>query len=185
MTKRNVLTAALVLAVVLLGLTTRTWATGTVVDTITGTTKASVRGSTAAPTAFAGALVALAAVIALMSARRIGRTVAATVLVLAGVLAGYGAARVGFDPRSVIDTWVSGSSGHADARVTASAATGWVWPALATGSLLAVLGVVALVEGRRWSGLGQKYDAPSAAKESDWDRLSAGQDPTAADDDEG
>ena len=50
MTKRNVLTSAFVLAVVALGLTTRPWVSGTVVDTITGTTKATVKGSTAAPT---------------------------------------------------------------------------------------------------------------------------------------
>lgn len=70
MTKRNVLTSAFVLAVVALGLTTRPWVSGTVVDTITGTTKATVKGSTAAPTAFAGALVALAAVIALLRDRK-------------------------------------------------------------------------------------------------------------------
>ncbi|WP_431842533.1 Trp biosynthesis-associated membrane protein [Calidifontibacter indicus] len=183
MTKRNVLTSAFVFAVVALGLTTRPWVSGTVVDTITGTTKATVKGSTAAPTAFAGALVALAAVIALLSARRVGRTIAGVALALAGALTAYGAGRSAFSAKSVLENWVDGSGGHADAKVTASAATGWVWPTLACGILLVLLGVIALIEGRRWSGLGEKYDAPTAPKESDWDQLSAGKDPTAADGD--
>lgn len=180
MTKRNVLSTAFVLALVALVLTTRPWVSGTVVETITGTTKASVKGNSAAPASFAGALVALAAVVALMSAKRIGRIVAAVGLVLAGVLIAYGSARSALDPKSVLDSWLSGSSGHADAKVTASAATGWVWPSLGCGIVLALLGAVALVEGRRWSGLGEKYEAPTTPKESDWDQLSAGKDPTAA-----
>lgn len=181
MTKRNVLAAAFVLALLTLGLTTRPWVQGTVVDTITGTTKASVRGSTAAPVALAGALVALASVIALLSSRRVGRIIASIALALAGAMIGYGAARAAFDAEAVLRTWVSNSSGYADARVSHVVATFWAWPTLAAGLLLIALAAIALVEGRRWSGLGEKYDAPTAPKESDWDQLSAGKDPTAAD----
>lgn len=180
MSKRQVLTTAFVVAVVLLALTSRAWVTGTVIDTITGTTQASVKGNKASPPAFAGALVALAAVIALLSSKRVGRIIASVALMLAGVMAAYGALRSLLDPSGVVRTWVSTSGGHADARVTDAAATSWSWPALAAGVLLAVLGVLALAGGRRWSGLGEKYDAPTAPKESDWDQLSAGKDPTAA-----
>lgn len=179
--KRPLTTSAGLSALALLGLTTRPWVGGTVVDTITGTTKEAVKGSTAAPISLAGALVALAAVVALLTARRVGRTVASIALVLAGLMAGFGAARAAFAPTDVLRAHLTGLAGHADARVAHADSTFWAWPALVLSGLLVAGGVLALIYGRRWSGLSDKYEAPAVAKVSDWDQLSAGNDPTAAD----
>lgn len=179
--RRTQLTLALLGALALLALTTRPWIEATVVDTITGTTRNSVRGSTVAPLAFAGSLVALAAVIALMTSRRIGRVIASIALLTAGLLASYAVGAVALDPAQAARSHLAGQAGHADARVREAAATFWVWPTLGVAVLVALLGLSTLLLGRRWHGLGTKYDAPAATKESDWDQLSAGRDPTAAD----
>ncbi|GAB3589406.1 Trp biosynthesis-associated membrane protein [Calidifontibacter terrae] len=177
--KRSVLSAAAILTIALLLLTTRSWATGTVSDTITGTLHASARGSSAAPTAVAGALVAGAAIIALLASRRVGRIVAALGLTLGGALAAYGAVHVALDPSTVLREKIAGESGHAAASVAGASASFWVWLAAFCAIALAALGVMALVVGARWSGLGRRYDAPTRAVTSDWDQLTAGTDPTA------
>ncbi len=180
LSKRSLLTTAAVLTIVLLLLTTRTWATGTVSDTITGALHTSVKGSTAAPTAVAGGLVSAAAIVALLASRRVGRVVAALAMVLGGALSTYGALRVALDPAGVLRAKVAGEDGHAAAAVSGAGASFWVWPAAFCSLALIGMGVLALVAGRRWSGLGRRYDAPTTAVVSDWDQLSAGTDPTAA-----
>lgn len=180
--KRALLTTAAVVTIVLLVLTTRPWAEGTVSDTITGALHSTVHGSAAAPTAVAGGLVAAASVVALLASRRIGRVVAALAMVLGGALAAYGSLRVALDPAGVLREKVAAESGHAAASVTGATASLSVWPAAACSVVLVLLGVLALVVGGRWAGLSRRYDAPAEASVSDWDRLSAGTDPTAADD---
>ena len=69
--------------------------------------------------------------------------------------------------------------------------TPWVWIAALAGVGMTVAGVAALAGAGRWSGLSSRYDAPSGgdaarpeqaarrSKESAWEQLSRGEDPTA------
>jgi uncharacterized membrane protein (TIGR02234 family) len=63
-------------------------------------------------------------------------------------------------------------------------ANGW-WLLVALGGLITlVMGMLTVVRGAQWSGLGAKYDAPAAAARpkdpamSAWDALDRGEDPT-------
>ena len=64
-------------------------------------------------------------------------------------------------------------------------ATVWPWLAVAGGVLAVACGVVTALYGARWSGMGRKYDAPTAdspVAEDDasrWAALDRGEDPTA------
>jgi hypothetical protein len=64
-------------------------------------------------------------------------------------------------------------------------APGWAWLALLGGAVLALAGLLTVVRGRGWPGLGRDYDAPSkrsagpVTDKSVWDALDRGDDPTA------
>ena len=67
----------------------------------------------------------------------------------------------------------------------------WVWVAALAGVGMTVAGAAALAGAGRWSGLSSRYDAPSGdaaaapeqaarrSRESAWEQLSRGEDPTA------
>jgi hypothetical protein len=66
-----------------------------------------------------------------------------------------------------------------------AAANGW-WVVAAVGAVIALAGALfTVVRGAQWSGLGAKYDAPTAAPRpkdpamAAWDALDRGEDPTA------
>jgi uncharacterized membrane protein (TIGR02234 family) len=143
-----------------------------------------VAGSELAPGLRALGLVGLAGVPALAASRGRGRTVVGLLLLLAGaaVVTGVLGLRVGdgFDER-VLSTDSVREAGGAEGE--AFDRTSWPYVTAFGGLLLALAGLQAAVKGRRWSGLGRRYDAPTAAPppagERDlWEALDRGEDPT-------
>jgi uncharacterized membrane protein (TIGR02234 family) len=149
-----------------------------------------VTGGTAAPLAPAAALVLLAAGATLLAVRGWGRPAVGLLMVLAGAAAVWASAR---------------TLGDADVFTAQLDALGvpphdWtrdlspVWPVLATvgGALGAAAGLLAVVRGRRWPGMGRRHErsgAPSAGRRSAsapgepraasaWAALDRGEDPT-------
>ena len=70
------------------------------------------------------------------------------------------------------------AAGRTGSLETSSAVTAWPWVAM-LGFALAATALVGLATARRVDrGLPSRYDAPGRAPQSDWDQLSAGEDPT-------
>ena len=153
----------------------RTWMT---VDTDPSTLlrhTSHLTGGTMAAGARALGLLGLAGVAALPATRSWGRTVVGGLLAIAGL--GAGAVVFGFirDPGDA-------AAGHVPEAVhtVTHAPTAAPYVALLGAGLLLAAGVLTLVRGRTWSGLGSSYDAPTAPREtSAWDALDEGVDPTA------
>ncbi len=143
-------------------------------------------------------VLALAGVPALLAARRWGRAALGAVLLAGGVLAAVLVARVLAD----LDGRVYASEAWTQAGGPAPTVPGFsLVPAptavhrtalplltLAGGVLLLLAGLLTLVRGRSWAGLGARYEAPAArpvveapTDKGTWDALDRGEDPTAAD----
>jgi hypothetical protein len=163
----GVTVALLLLAALLLLLAgDRTWAATVVRHPLGGVfllapVRVSGRSLTGVPTA--AGVVALAAVAAVAATRGVGRLLLGAVLVAAGALAAVLAARHGLAPPRGL---------HSNG-----------WPAVAAvgGVAEAVAGALTLRWGRRWPGMGRRYDAPAAAPARPvglWDALERGEDPT-------
>jgi len=162
-----------------------------------------VRGGKAQPLLTAMGLVGLAGAVALLATRRIGRLVVGLLLAAAGVLVAVRAS-----------TDLQGMSAHraetlltdggpvvgvpAGARATVDLQLTWVGVALTGAVLLIGAGAVVLARGRRWPGMGGRYErsrpatiqdaghapepAQKAVAEADrtlWEALDRGEDPTA------
>ncbi|AKU16750.1 Trp biosynthesis-associated membrane protein [Luteipulveratus mongoliensis] len=181
--KRTVLIEVLVAAVVLLACSARTWVEGTVSDVVLQDSTVSVSGSKAAAGVVAGALVGAAAAVATATGGRIVRWVGAIAALLAGLLAVVLTLRVILDPSDVVGRQAATTTGRTGSVEADGSVTVWVWIALVGALLLLAAGASATVGMRRWAGLSSRYDAPTADKparqESDWERLSKGEDPTA------
>ncbi|MGL5867188.1 MAG: Trp biosynthesis-associated membrane protein [Dermatophilaceae bacterium] len=164
------------------------WATGAVDDAVLGATGVSATGSEVAPGLSGVALAVAAAVVAVITAGRVGRVVALVgyALCLAGATSLI--VRVLVDPGGALGPLAATRVGRTGTvATTEAAATGWPWLALAA----VVVGAVGLLAGvlgaRSWGAPTSRYDIPRSADaagprgeriSSDWDRLSAGQDPT-------
>jgi uncharacterized membrane protein (TIGR02234 family) len=160
----------------------RQWAQSTVHNVAGGEPAAlTVTGHVVAPAlpALGFALVALAA--AILASKRVMRRVVGVVIVFVA------AATIGVSFSARDD--VSGALEHrevgAQGLAVHASANGW-WVVAAIGGLLAVVaGVLTVVRGEQWSGLGAKYDAPNTARPTKdpailaWDALDRGEDPTA------
>jgi uncharacterized membrane protein (TIGR02234 family) len=173
----------------------RPWASVPVTD-VPGRSLVSADGQAVAPGAPAIGLVALAGAFVLVISGRWLRRLVAILMILAGL----GAAALGVP---VLDSpWqavapalaiATGSTGGHRLAATASA-----WPAISGlgGVLIAVGGLLALVRGGRWPVPTGRYERAAATpglvppqvvrapsrddRLDDWDRLSRGEDPTAA-----
>jgi hypothetical protein len=104
--------------------------------------------------------------LAVLATRRAGRVLTGIVIVLAGL---YLAIQAGLFPSSF------GAQG--------SISSWWI-PTLVAALLLLLSGGLTIVRGGVWPTLSQRYErgAKPAEKESAWDALDAGRDPTLADD---
>jgi uncharacterized membrane protein (TIGR02234 family) len=152
---------------------------------ISGVRVVSVPGAEVVAGVRALGLVGLAGVPALVATRRVGRLVVGALLVLTG--AGVVVAALGADV------------GAAAAREAASISTGppamaairqTVWSSVtaAGGVLLVLAGLLTVLRGTSWPGLGQRYEAPAAAPAAApspglaerglWEALDRGEDPT-------
>ncbi|PSK86555.1 putative membrane protein (TIGR02234 family) [Murinocardiopsis flavida] len=178
--------ATLAGAAALLAATNQTWATGAVEDP--GPLEPAPVALTAAavsPTAAALGWASLAALAAMFATKGIPRR---AVGLLLAVFGGAAAADVWRGTRPGALAEAAAAQATADGRLTmAAGVSGWVWAALAGGLLLAAAGVLTLLRGGSWPGMGSRYDRPgtrSAARSDDpvdlWRALDSGADPTLA-----
>jgi len=166
----------------------RTWASVDVpAGPLTDAPTVALPGSELAPGVRALGLVGLAGVVALAATRRTGRVVVGGLLVLTG--AGVVASVVVPDLTAAsLDSGRVAAAG-ADPASAPVAATAWPWLTALGGAVLAAAGLLTVLRGRSWPGLGQRYDAPaphraqpdaaSAPSERGlWEALDRGEDPT-------
>ncbi|MFL6238445.1 MAG: Trp biosynthesis-associated membrane protein [Actinomycetes bacterium] len=184
----------LVGAVMVLLSVSRTWAHAVVA--VSGSPQApqtaDLAGRSVAPLVAALGMVALAAVIALLATRGWWRVVVGAVLAVVGALIiGSTALTSATDVRhgSALRDKVS-TAVLRDARSSVELRP-WRHVAAAGGLLVVAAGLLAAARGRSWSGMGRRFDAPTAAPSPApvaaeapsqvdlWDQLERGQDPTA------
>ena len=197
-TRRAVVLAALVLAVLLLALGGLPWVRGEAA-TVIGVRPVSVTGAGATPALTAAALVVGAAALTVAIGRRVAVAVGGVVLVGAAAL--VAAAVAGFlqDPTAPALAEAAQVSG-APQLSGAAHVTPWPWVALVVAAALALLGVLTLVRGRSWQSGGRRFERttaprdrgperrPDAARDArtqamdDWDALGRGEDPSGPDD---
>lgn len=181
---------AVVGAAILLVSASRIWASGTVDDAVLGTSTVSGQGSDVAPGLVALSLAAVAAAIVTTTSGRITRVVTVAVEGLCAVVLAALALRVLLDPSAVLGQVAASSTGRTGSIPTTAAPTVWPWIALLGAVLLGTASATAAVGMRHWRGLSQRYEAPGQDGQgqragsrgervpSEWDRLSAGDDPT-------
>jgi hypothetical protein len=185
--KKRAALVVLVPAALLLGLTTRTWASGESRDVLSQAFTG-VTGGAAAPGVVGLTAVCVVALLGLMTGGRVIRAVAAVVIVLASLGALAMTLLVALRP---VDT-VAEAVARELARTTAPAATGsstvWVWAAVLVAALLAVGAVLTALSSRSWAGLSGRYErgdkpesGPRGEVRTTWDELSEGRDPTLRD----
>lgn len=170
---------------------TQTWL---VVDLAPGspTTTVSVDGVVAAPALAALALAGLALAAALAIAGLLFRIILGVLNIVLGGCIALSAVLVLTGPVATSEAAVTNATGIAGSKsiaelVSATSLTPWPFIALATGILLALVGVGILVTARRWPSSSRKYSAvrlesadPNAMPDSvdSWDDLTRGDDPT-------
>ncbi|WP_406831054.1 Trp biosynthesis-associated membrane protein [Pedococcus sp. KACC 23699] len=187
--KLTVILLALIGAAVLLTSGGRIWATGTVNDPVLGASRISGTGTELATGVVALALVAAAAALASATSGPLVRRVTLVVLALTGLGVGFVATRVGLDPEQALGAVAARSLGRTGSIETHATATAWPWIAVVASALVLLAAVAGWFGASSWRGLGARYEAPGATAgargqrvASDWDRLDAGDDPTARDD---
>jgi uncharacterized membrane protein (TIGR02234 family) len=174
--RRGLLVAVLLCAAgagLLLLSSSRTWVTVHLAGAgqLPGTTSA-LSGATVSPGARALAVLGLAGAAALPATRGWGRRLVGALLVLAGGVAGSVVAGVLRDPGVA-------AAAHVTDPVRVELTAG-PYAALLGAVLLLVAGVLAVVRGGSWGGLGARYDAPTSPRApSLWEALDDGHDPTA------
>ena len=140
----------------------RVWASAEVpTGPITGPRQVSVSGTEVVAGVRALGLVGLAGVPALLATRRTGRVVVALLRLLTG--AGVGAAVLGADAGAAVGREASAVA--AGAQRMDDVVLGSPWPVVTAlgGGVLALAGLLTVVRGRSWPGLGQRYEAPAVA----------------------
>lgn len=177
--RRGVLVLLVILGAFLVIVTaSRTWLTGSVNDVVLGARTVDATGAQAAGGVVALALVVVAGAIASATAGPRARIVALVLTALA-VLAGLASVgRALLDPDSVLGPIAAAAAGRSGSLEVHSNANAWPWVAI-VGFAIAGLALAGLTRARRAApGLSSRYEAPGRAPESDWDQLSAGDDPT-------
>ncbi len=189
MTSKRTVVAVAALGVILLVVSgTQDWVSGVVHDAVLADADVSLRGSKVAPACIGAAFVGAAAVLAALTTGRVARWFAAALVPLSGLLAVGDAIKVIHDPAATVRDRAATAAGHTGGLHVTVQMSPWVWVGLLGAVILTVAGVLCLAGVRRWSGLSSSYDAPAskkAAAVSDWDRLSAGDDPTSDDQEQG
>jgi uncharacterized membrane protein (TIGR02234 family) len=160
----------------------RQWAHTTLADGTGGVhTALSATGHNVAPSLPALGIALLALSAAILAAKGVMRRIVGVVIVfIAAAVVGVGITARG-DVSAALEhreVGVQGLAVHASAN-------GW-WLVATVGGVIAVgAGVLTVLRAEQWSGLGAKYDAPSAPRPTKdpavlaWDALDRGEDPTA------
>ena len=175
----------MVLVVVLLGASvilvsgSREWVSGSVGDAVLGASVLHGKGSDIAPGALAAALVGLASAVAAATSRRVVRVIAACSALLAAVLGAAVVISILADPSGALGKLAAAGTGRSGTVVAHGQVGSWAWVALTATLVMGFGGLGALVGSGHWNGLPSRYDAPAGTRESEWDQLSRGEDPTA------
>jgi uncharacterized membrane protein (TIGR02234 family) len=148
-----------------------------------------VLGSEAAPLVPAAGLVLLAAAVALLAVRGPGRMVVGLLMALAGGVLGWSGVRVLVGGLASATAALPGLGRSRDTAVAVHVAHSWPVLALLAGLLGAAAGLVAVVRGRGWPGMGRRYERDAGAvlpvrtdedrAQAAWQALDRGEDPTA------
>lgn len=185
--KKRAALVVLVPAALLLGLTTRTWASGESRDVLSQAVT-DVTGAVAAPGVVGVTAVCVVALLGLMTGGRVIRAVAAVVVVLASLGALVMTLLVGLRPVDAVAEAVARELARTTAPAATGASTAWAWTAVVVAALLAVGAALTAVSSRSWSGLSGRYergDKPASGPRGEvrtaWDELSEGRDPTLRD----
>jgi uncharacterized membrane protein (TIGR02234 family) len=175
-------TSAAVGAALVLLASGRQWAHTTIANGAGGGRMSlSVTGHNVAPALPALGIALLALSAAVLASRRLMRRIVGVVVVFvaAGVIGD------GIAARGDVSTALEHREVGAQGLVVHAAANGW-WIVATLGGVIAVVaGAATVFRANQWSGLGAKYDAPSAPRPSKdpaalaWDALDRGEDPTA------
>jgi uncharacterized membrane protein (TIGR02234 family) len=148
----------------------------------------SLTGSAAAPLVPAMGLLVLAAAVALVAVSGVARVVLGAALAVGGGVLVWSAVRALTGGLAEAATQLPGV-GRTAGPVTVDAAAGWPVAVIAAGLLAVVVGLLVVLRGRGWPGMGRRYErpgAPSAARERSeeerstdaWRALDRGVDPT-------
>jgi uncharacterized membrane protein (TIGR02234 family) len=125
-------------------------------------------GGQAAPLVSACGLLLLAAAVAVIAVRGVGRVVVGLLVAVAGGVLGWSGLRGVTGKLDLGLADVTSSVGLGRAEVTSDPVAGWPALALVAGVLGVLAGLVIVLRGRRWPGMGRRYDRTGTA---------AGQDP--------
>ena len=191
--KRTVVVLVLMSASVILVSGSREWVSGSVGDASLGASVLHGRGSDIAPGALAAALVGLASAVAAATSGKVVRVIAACSALLAALLGAGVIILVLADPDAALGGLAAAGTGRSGTVAAHGQAGSWAWVALTAMLTMGLGGIGALVGSPRWDGLPSRYDAPVAGgepepgsavrldrrRESEWDQLSRGKDPTA------
>jgi uncharacterized membrane protein (TIGR02234 family) len=145
-------------------------------------------GGELAPLVPATGLLLLAAAVALFAVRGWGRTVVGVVVAAAGATAVVSAVRVLTGSVQVGPDDLDGQVGLGGATISVDVPAGWPVLALVAGVLGLLGGLLVVARGRRWPGMGQRYQRAGAAPrrpvtdedrhQAAWKALDGGTDPT-------
>ena len=196
MSSRRELTAAVLGAVLAGGLALvaggQSWARVTVdrsppLPPVTGV----LNGADAAPLVPATGLVLLAAAVALLAVRGAGRVVVGLLMAVAGGVLAWSGLRALTGGLDAAAADLPGVGGTRSAATTVDLAAGWPALAVVAGVLGVAAGLLVVLRGRSWPGMGRRYERPGspaapARPQTDEDRAQAawraldrGEDPTA------
>ena len=147
-------------------------------------------GSELAPLVPAGGLVLLAAAVALVAVRGAGRVLVGLLAAVAGGALGWSGLRTLLTDADVTAAGVVGS-GTPGSTLTAEVSAAWPALVLVAGLLAVAAGLLTVLRGSSWPGMGRRYERPAAAtaapvrRRTDEDRaldawraLDRGEDPT-------
>ena len=183
---RNVVALVVLLAGLLIVTASRTWVSGRAQVEVVGSRDLVATGSQAAQGLVALALLAGAAVLAAATSGRVGRRIALVLLTAASVALAVSVATVIPRRDSILGEIGARAAGHTGTVPVAASLGPWTWVALGAALLLLVASALGWAGAGTWRGLSARYsrteDSVAGARGervgSDWDRLSAGEDPT-------
>ena len=149
-----------------------------------------VLGSDAAPLVPAAGLVLLAAAVALLAVRGLGRVAVGLLMALSGGVLGWSGVRGLIGGLASATASLPGLGGPRDTSLVVRVAHPWPVVALLAGVLGVAAGVLAVLRGRRWPGMGRRYERDAGAvppprtdedrAQAAWQALDRGEDPTGA-----
>jgi uncharacterized membrane protein (TIGR02234 family) len=150
-----------------------------------------LNGADAAPLVPATGLVLLAAAVALLAVHGAGRVVVGLLMAVAGGVLAWSGLRVLTGGLDAAAADLPGVGGARSAAATVDLAAGWPLLAVVAGLLGVAGGLLVVLRGRSWPGMGRRYErhgspaAPARAQTDEdraqaaWRALDRGEDPTA------